>query len=473
MIVDVLCAVTPESLGRRLCDARLGCRATFAGPSPDDLASSLSVSSPDLVVVSPDRIATEPIRDWIRGIRGRPEHPDVVLILDREDPHFRAEVLSAGALAVLNAAVAPETLEGAFRALVERRRDHQRLTARAGAPPSDLGLHDVVSRSPRMREFVALVRRVVSADSSLLLLGETGTGKERIARAIHADGPRAAGPFVPVNCGAIPESLLESELFGHERGAFTGAIRARKGYFEQAHTGTVFLDEIGELPVHLQVKLLRVIENREVRRVGAERSFPVDVRVMAATNRELERDVREGRFRRDLYYRLAVVTLSLPPLRDRREDIPDLCRLYLDRFRRSLNRAVDEIDDDAMAALTAYPWPGNVRELINVMERATLLASGSRIGIADLPAAIAGREVPVVPTSPDEPPSALPEAWANRPLPAARREAILAFERDYLTGVLRAARGRIGRAADLAGIDERSLYDAMKRHGLRKEDFRS
>ena len=211
-----------------------------------------------------------------------------------------------------------------LRSLVERRRQDGLRRLKAERPEERYSLNDFVLVSPAMQRFVAVARRVVAADSSLLILGETGVGKERLARAIHAESPRARGPFVAVNCGALPEGLLESELFGHERGAFTGAVASRKGHFELAHEGTIFLDEIGEMPLHLQVKLLRVLEERRLQRVGGQRPIAIDVRVMAATNRDLEAEMGAGRFRNDLYYRLAVVTLTLPPLRDRAEDIPDL-----------------------------------------------------------------------------------------------------------------------------------------------------
>ena len=321
-----------------------------------------------------------------------------------------------------------------------------------------------------MREFLRLARKVVDADSSLLLLGETGTGKERLARAVHEEGRRRGGPFVAVNCGAFPETLLESELFGHEQGAFTGATQARKGYFEQADEGTLFLDEIGELPLHLQVKLLRALEERRVRRLGAERQMPVDVRLMAATNRDLEQEVEANRFRRDLYYRLAVVTLTLPPLRERVEDIPVLIETYVEQFRVALNRPIRGIQPTALAALTRYGWPGNVRELINVVERAVLLSPGPEIGVADLPRAISTPGAGVSVQGAARP--AEPAAWRGKPLGEARREVVGAFEKAYLTDLLRATGGRIGETARQAGLSERSLYELMRRHGLRKEVFR-
>jgi len=312
---------------------------------------------------------------------------------------------------------------------------------------------------------------VVKSDSALLVLGETGVGKERLARSIHSESARSAGPFVTVNCGALPENLLESELFGHEEGAFTGAVRARRGYFELAHRGTIFLDEIGEMPLHLQVKLLRVLEDKRIQRVGSEKPIEVDVRIMAATNRDLKNEMEAHRFRADLYYRLAVLTLTVPPLRERREDIAELARGFLDRIRRQLGRPVTGFHPDAMEALLRHDWPGNVRELINVIERAVLLAPENEIRVSDF----RGGESWADRESEGSAPKALPERREvsfDRPLAEAREEVSAAFERDYIERVLRVCRGRVGEAARKSGVNERTLYAMMRRHGLRKEDFR-
>jgi DNA-binding NtrC family response regulator len=326
-----------------------------------------------------------------------------------------------------------------------------------------------------MQIFLDLARRVVRADTSLLILGETGVGKERLARAIHEEGPRSRGPFMAINCGALPESLLESELFGHEEGAFTGATRSRKGYFELAHRGTIFLDEVAEMPLHLQVKLLRVLDERRIHRVGGENAIDVNVRVMAATNRDLDAEVVANRFRVDLYYRLAVVSLELPPLRERREDVTQLVESYLEHFRTQTGRVVLGFDERAMQAMVSYDWPGNVRELANTVERAVLLARGERLTIGDLPARISD----VASASPSSSPNTnqawdpLPDGLLDRRLADARRTVVTEFERRYLTALLRASSGRIGETATRAGINQRSLYDLMKKHGLAKEDFKS
>jgi DNA-binding NtrC family response regulator len=327
-----------------------------------------------------------------------------------------------------------------------------------------------------MCELLRTARRVASSDTSLLILGETGVGKEWLARAIHSEGPRSASPFVAVNCAAVPENLLESELFGHEKGAFTGAVRSRRGYFELAHRGTIFLDEIADMPPHLQVKLLRVLQDRAIQRLGGEKPIVVDVRVMAATNQDLDEAIAEKSFRSDLYYRLGVVTLTVPSLRDRPEDIVLLVREYLEQFSQQLGRTVRGIEQRAMRALVGYSWPGNVRELANAMERAVLLCRGSRIGLADLPVAVA-QVTSAASRSPtgrseDALSGVLDGDWTERPLRDVRKAAVDAVENAYLGEVLRQTRGRIGDTAERAGIDPRSLYDNMKRLGLHKEDFK-
>jgi DNA-binding NtrC family response regulator len=281
---------------------------------------------------------------------------------------------------------------------------------------------------------------------------------------------------VAVNCSAFPETLLESELFGHEKGAFTGAARARRGYFELAHRGTIFLDEIAELPFHLQVKLLRVLEERRIQPLGSELSIAVDVRVIAATNRDLEIEVRERHFRADLFYRLNVVSLTLPPLRERREDVPELVDSYLNLYRARLRSDVIGVDSDALAAFAAYDWPGNVRELINAIERAVLMTAGPRISLADLPDSI--RRFSPATQAPDGDGGLAAsvarggESWGDRPWREVRRQVLEEAERRYLGEVLALSAGRISEAARRAGMAPRSLFEKMRRYGLRKEDFR-
>jgi two-component system response regulator AtoC len=293
----------------------------------------------------------------------------------------------------------------------------------------------------------------------VLVTGESGTGKELVARFVHERSPRDAGPFVAVNCGAIPESLLESELFGHARGAFTGATSERRGLFEEASGGTLFLDEIGELPVALQVKLLRALQEGEVRPVGENASRAVDVRVVAATSRELERDVAEGRFRSDLYYRVNVVRLHLPPLRARREDVPELVRHFVARDARRLGLAVQGVTPAAMRLLMEYPWPGNVRELENVTERALVLAEGDRIDVGDLPPFV--RDPTAAPglDGVERPPGA-----EDVDLSVKRRTE--ALERELIRSALERTGGNRTRAARLLDLSHRALLYKIREYGL-------
>jgi len=334
-------------------------------------------------------------------------------------------------------------------------------------------LDEFVSSSPAMQRLLATATRVAASDVSVLVLGETGVGKERLARAMHAASPRANGPFVAVNCGAIPEGLLESELFGHERGAFTGAVRVHRGHFELAHGGTFFLDEVGDLPLQLQVKLLRVLQDHQVQRVGAERSAAVDVRVIAATSQNLDRAMADKRFRQDLFYRLGVVTLVLPPLRARREDIPALADAFRAQVAARLGRPHVAMSDEALDVLLAHDWPGNVRELASVIERAVVLGAGDVIEAADLSDLTATQpsRVHVWNEQGAQPDALLEPGWVDMPWHLARQEALAAFERRYLTHVLSVSQGKIGDAAKRAGINPRSLYEKMQRYDLHRDRF--
>jgi len=428
----------------------------------------------DVLVVSESTIP-EPVEASVQLAHDTPSSPAVVVISDSDDATHHAKLVAAGCDEVFYADVPDETLAAALEAVLGKRRNQAEQSVRFPRSPAQPRLTDFISESPTMQAFMGTVQRVVKSDTSLLILGDTGVGKERLARAIHAEGPRSDGPFVAVNCGALPEALLESELFGHEEGAFTGATRSRRGAFELAHNGVIFLDEVGDMPLHLQVKLLRALQEHEVQRVGAEKSFGVDLRVMAASNRDLEAVVEAGGFRRDLYYRLSVVTLAVPPLRDRREDIPPLAESYLDYLGPRIGSSVSGISAEALAAMQEYDWPGNVRELINVVERAMLLCEGERISSNDLPVVIARGAVASTATTPlaDIVASAgLPLELLQRPLQEVRQEIVENFERAYITALLQETGGRVGETAKRAGIEPRSLYDKMKQYGFRKEDFR-
>jgi two-component system response regulator AtoC len=313
-----------------------------------------------------------------------------------------------------------------------------------------VGDRPIVATSEAMIELLELMERAAAYKSTVLITGESGTGKEVLARAIHSQSPRRGEGFVAVNCGAIPENLLESELFGHARGAFTGAVRPRAGLFREADAGTLFLDEIGELPTALQVKLLRVLQEEEVLPVGESKPRPVDVRVISATSRDLEAEVRDGRFREDLYYRLNVVRLAVPPLRERPKDIPLLIDHFLRRFRDALGKPVDSVSDEALERLVTYPWPGNVRELINVVERAVILADGNLLGLRELPDNVVRR-------------AAAPPAGAELDLRQARQAA----ETEVIRRALRATGGNRTHAARLLKISHRALLYKLKAYEIK------
>jgi len=308
----------------------------------------------------------------------------------------------------------------------------------------------IVTRSPKMEDLLRQARLVAESDASVLIFGDSGTGKELLARAIHRASKRADGPFVAVNCGAIPAELLESELFGHARGAFTGAVQAHRGLFQTADGGTLFLDEIGDMPMPLQVKLLRVLQEGEVRPLGATQPIPVDVRVISATHRDLEAQRAAGLFREDLYYRLNVVSLRLPPLAERREDIPVLATHFLRRLAERYRKPQPTLAPEAMALLIAAPWPGNVRQLLNLLEQAIALTT-----TAVIPAS-------VVQTALRE------DASALAPFEEARRS----FERDYLVRLLKITGGNVTQAAQMAKRNRTEFYKLLQRHKLEPSMFK-
>ncbi|MBN1824709.1 MAG: sigma-54-dependent Fis family transcriptional regulator [Candidatus Eisenbacteria bacterium] len=476
MLVRVLLAVPSREEQKRLAGLiQRQADVLLSGLEGGEVVWDRLAADPHDLVVIARSLLPEPVDESISAIRNLPDRPEVIVVGETGGAEEQARMLAAGGLAVLLPELPDNVLADELRALTERRREHALNRLDAERPRKSSRLSDFVTLSPAMLRLMAIARQVAGANTSLLLLGETGVGKEWLARAIHEEGNRAEGPFIAVNCGAIPETLIESELFGHEEGAFTDARKGRRGHFELAHRGTIFLDEIADLSTRVQVKLLRVLQERKIQRVGGEKEIEVDVRIMAATNRDLMEEVRAGRFRSDLYYRLGVVTLTVPPLRQRREDIPDLVRNYLGVYRNRLGRDLTGIRPEAMAALVRYDWPGNVRELINVIERTVLLCPLSEIRNEDLPEEITrGRreESPGDAAGGEEEGGAAGGVRTDRPLREARREAADAFERAYLDSLLHRTRGRIGETARLAGITPRALFDKMRRHGLRKEDYR-
>jgi len=354
----------------------------------------------------------------------------------------------------------------------------------AGAP----GRFRLVGQSTAIKQVYAVIDKVADTPSTVLVTGESGTGKELIARALHENSSRRKGPFIKINCAAIPKTLMESELFGYEKGAFTGAVGAKPGRFELAHEGTLFLDEIGEIPVEMQVKLLRVLQESEFERVGGIKTIKVDVRVVAATNRDLQSDLQTGAFREDLYYRLNVVPLQLPPLRERTEDIPALVDHFVIKFNERLKKKILGVEPDAVECLVNHPWPGNIRELENVIERTVLFSEGPMIRLPELPpellVARADRAAAnqsdtritgsrsAVPAPPEDPnaPSTIPPSEGVSSLKEAVKAETERVERELIQRALDETGGNVTQAARKLKISRKSLQTKMKELGLRDRD---
>lgn len=369
--------------------------------------------------------------------------PDTEIILISSDGTIESavEAIKEGAFDYLSRPFHPQKL--VF--LIERALENKRVLEENRELRKELdisGKYDlVIGKSKAMQEVMNMVRRVAPTDSTVLIVGESGTGKELLARAIHRRSKRANGPFKAINCGAIPEQLWESELFGHVRGAFTGAVATKRGIIEEANGGTFFLDEIAEIPPHIQVKLLRFLQEKRIRRVGDTKEIEVDVRVIAATNRDLREEIKAGRFREDLYYRLNVISIFVPPLRERPEDISFLALYFLYKYRKEFGKEVWDISKDAMEMLLRYHWPGNVRELENVIQRAVILSEGSIIMPRDLPQELALS-------------GSLPPRSSN----SGRIKTLREVEAEYISDVIRMCNGNMSMAAKLLGISRSSLY---------------
>jgi len=321
------------------------------------------------------------------------------------------------------------------------------------------GLDNIIGQSPNMRAIFDMIQTVAPQTSRVLITGESGTGKELVARAIHENSVRAQSPFITINCGAFPETLLESELFGYMKGAFTGANENRQGLFQAAHGGTLFMDEIGNMSLTMQVKLYRVLQEGKVRPIGSTEESDVDVRIIAATNKEFEKEIAEGRFREDLYYRLSVIPIQVPPLRERRDDIPLLARHFLERFCKTMEKPIEGISPEAMTRLESYDWPGNVRELENTMERAVALETGREISLKVLPDRIAGYSGSSI-GAPDGQAAGFPVDGLDF------EKEIAAAERRYLHAALEKAGGVRTRASELLKISYRSFRHYAKKHNL-------
>ena len=396
-------------------------------------------------------------------IRARKPGLPVVIVTAHGSVDTAVAAMKAGATDYIQKPFSPEELLLVVQRVLERRELEEEVRSLRERVADPFRFHRLVSKSPKMLEVFERVRNLADLDSTVLVTGETGTGKELVAHAIHYHSARREQRFVTINCAALPETLLESELFGHQRGAFSGAVQTRRGKFEHATGGTLLLDEVGDVSPAVQVKLLRVLQEKEVQRVGSNESIAVDVRVIAATNRDLEAAVAEGGFRADLYYRLNVVRLHLPPLRERVEDVPVLAEHFLRAFSEKSGRRLTRLSPRAMAALLAYPWPGNVRELANVIERAAVMATGEEVAEVELPAAApAGRAAADAGRAYD----------FDQPLKAGRDRVVADYERAYLSEWLRRLQGNLQLCAQHCGVDAKTLYRKMQEHGLHKRDFR-
>ncbi len=388
----------------------------------------------------------------LEAVKGTTPDTEVIIITGYASIETAVESMRKGAYQYLAKPIRlDEVCVMAEKALEKRRLRQEVRSLRRQLEGS--GISGIIGHSPAIRTLKEQVAQVAPVDCTVLVLGETGTGKELVARALHAGSPRSGGRFLAVNCASFTEELLANELFGHEKSAFTGAQSIKKGLLEAADKGTFFLDEVGDMPLSMQANLLRVLETRSLLRVGGTTEIPVDVRIIAATNRDLRVMVEEGAFRQDLFYRLNVITLHVPPLSERREDIVLLASFFANRFATAFGKTITEIDDDVLRVLMAYPFPGNVRELENLMERAVVLCNGESIGMAHLP-----------PDLQDDPHLLRPCATS-----AFEFDGVVSLdenERRYLEWVLDQTRGNKSRAAELLGLNRGSLWRKLKRFGL-------
>jgi two-component system response regulator HydG len=380
------------------------------------------------------------LQDHLRQLDARME---VIMITAFASVETAVRSLKQGAFDYVSKPIDPDELSHLVRRALERRRLREENLQLRGTIDEFVAGDTIVGESPPMKKVMELAEHVAKTDATVLIRGESGTGKELIARAIHANSRRRYAPIIPVNCGALPETLLESELFGHEKGAFTGAQYRRKGRLEMADGGTLFLDEVGSISAKTQVDLLRVLETKEFTRIGGTRAVEVDFRVICATNEDLEKEVEEGRFREDFYYRINVFTIEAPPLRARRSDIPLLANHLLQRFARQMDTRVREISPAAMAVLMAWDWPGNVRELSNAIERAMVVGREEAIQPEDLPVRIGARR----------PANGQPDSLAE-------------VERRHINAVLDRTDWNITRSAEILGIDRVTVYNKIKKYGL-------
>lgn len=390
--------------------------------------------------------------DILSWIRSRRPSTQIAVLCDESCRSEARSALSRGASQILVKPLDPADLVEAAR-----RAGTAAVAVRTSKGLETQVLEDMLGDTPDMRKILRIARKVAPTSSTVLITGESGTGKEFFANIVHRLGSRPEGPFVAVNCGAIPENLVESELFGARKGSYTGSVADRKGLLEEAEFGTLFLDEVGELPLSAQVKLLRFLQTHEVRRVGDTESRVVDVRVLAATNRDLQREVASGRFREDLWFRLNVFHLHLPPLRERPGTIPSLCRFFLRRYNQVHGRNIQGFDREVEDVILSYPWPGNIRELENAVEHALVLAEGDRIHLADIPESILKSPRPLL---------QLPASQEVAPVPKAGLKSLSDMEREHILRVLDAVGGNQTEASHILGIGRSTLWRKLREYGV-------
>jgi DNA-binding NtrC family response regulator len=422
----------------------------FAAPS-GERALEIFRQEPVELILTDQRMPNVSGLDLIKAARGINPESHVIVMTAYGNIETAVEAMKAGASDYLTKPLNLEELHHKIERVRERWRLYAENRELRAALESRHRIEGIIGDSGQMLEVISLVRRVAPTDATVLIRGESGTGKELIAKAIHYGSARAARPLVRVNCAALPENLLESELFGHEKGSFTGAIATRKGRFELADGGTLFLDEIGDLPLHLQAKLLRVLQEKEFERVGSSHSLKVNVRVLSATHRDLEALIESGKFREDLYYRLNVVTILLPPLRERRQDLPAFMDHFLRVFAQKNGKTIRGFTREAREVLLRYDYPGNVRELENLIERAVVLTRDDVIDRSDLPLTVDASE------KPDDKETSLTAA-------------VEGLERRMIKEALARAGGIQTRAAELLGLTERALRYKLHKYGLRGEE---
>ena len=426
----------------------------FATTDPREALRLVEGEHPDLLLTDlrmPEMDGMEILR---RAREADPSLP-VIMLTGHATVETAVAAVKAGAFDYLSKPFSIDQLRlSVERALTKRRLERENLNLREQLKGT-YGFENILGRSLVLQHVLELVRKAARSDANILVLGESGTGKELIARAIHANSPRAGGPFVPVDCTSLPENLLESELFGHEKGAFTGASTAKLGLIETAQGGTLFLDELGEVPMSLQAKLLRTLQEKQIRHVGGTRQIDVDVRIVSATNRDLRVQVTNGQFREDLYYRVNVIDIALPPLRERSGDVELLATSFLRKFRAGRGG----FEPEALIALATYQWPGTVRELQNVVERACALAEGDTITLGELPAHLRA--------APTSTPAHSPQTPIGLTLKEAKERWIGQLEAAYVGELLKRESGNVSEAARKAGVDRKTSHRLLNKHGLR------